>query len=181
MTKGDLFTLDFLAVAILNRSLCLVAGFCTLIESKNIVAAAPLLRLQLDNCLRFSAAWLVDKPHEFGSEALGGTPIRKLRDRYGNRMTDGYLLEKLAVQYPWIKSVYEHSSGYIHLSEKHIFNTLRITSESERMINMKISDRDEVVPDRFYFEIIEAFFEATKLVLAMEAAWGLMKKQTSKE
>jgi hypothetical protein len=60
--ESNFFTLDFLAIATLNRSLCLVAGFCTLIESKNMVVAAPLLRLQLDNCLRFSAAWIVDNP-----------------------------------------------------------------------------------------------------------------------
>lgn len=118
---GDLFTLDFLAVATLNRSLCLMAGFCTLIKTKNMIAAAPLLRMQLDDCLRFSAAWIVDKPHAFASEVLGGVPIRKLKDRDGNRMTDGYLLKKLAVQYPWVTSVYEHSSGYVHLSDKHAF------------------------------------------------------------
>jgi hypothetical protein len=178
---SNFFTLDFLAIATLNRSLCLVAGFCTLIESKNIVAAAPLLRMQLDNCLRFSAAWIVDKPHEFASQVLGGVPIRKLKDRAGRPMTDRYLLERLAVQYPWLTSVYEHSSGYVHLSEKHIFNTLRIKSDSERIVEMKISERDEVVPERFYFEVIEAFSEATKLVLAMVFAWATTKDSQQAE
>jgi hypothetical protein len=60
-----LYPLDFLALAVLNRSLCLLSGFATLLDSKNLISAAPLTRLQLDNCLRFFASTLVENPHEF--------------------------------------------------------------------------------------------------------------------
>lgn len=48
---GDLYTFDLLAVATLNRSMCLLRGFCDLMASENFVAAAPLVRMQLDKAL----------------------------------------------------------------------------------------------------------------------------------
>jgi hypothetical protein len=175
MMKDAFFPVDFLAVATLNRSLCLIAGFCTLIESKNMVAAAPLFRMQLDNCLRFSAAWLVEKPHDFALRVLEGVPIRKLKDQAGNEMTDKHLVETLAADYPWIKPTYEKSSGYVHLSEKHIFNCMSMVSEKEGTIDMKISDEDAFIPDHIYLEVIAAFAEATKIVLKFAHGWAFTK------
>jgi hypothetical protein len=175
MMKDVFFAMDFLAVATLNRSLCLIAGFCTLIESKNMVAAAPLFRMQLDNCLRFSAAWIVENPHHFATRILEGVPIRKMRDQAGNLMTDKHLVEMLSAEYPWMKSTYEQSSGYVHLSEKHMFNCIRIKPQTERTISMKISDVDEFIPDPIYLEVVEAFSEATKVVLKFAYGWAFTK------
>lgn len=46
---------DLLAVAALNRAMCLLRAFCDLTEKENSVAAAPLARLQLDTSLRLAA------------------------------------------------------------------------------------------------------------------------------
>lgn len=80
--------MDLLAVATLNRSLALLTGFSAMIEARNFVSAAPLIRLQLDNCLRFSACWLVSDPHDFAMKVLEGKQVRSLRDSNGNRLTD---------------------------------------------------------------------------------------------
>ena len=69
---GNLYPFDILVVATLNRSLCLLKGFIELIQARNFVAAAPLIRLQLDNSLRLSAATLVSDPHEFAMNVLKG-------------------------------------------------------------------------------------------------------------
>src|SRR5437773_2500032 len=66
------YPLDYWAASVLNRSLALISGFATLIEARNFVAAVPLLRLQLDTWLRFSAAWLVVNPHELAVQVLAG-------------------------------------------------------------------------------------------------------------
>jgi hypothetical protein len=174
MLKDALFPLDFLAVATLNRSLCLIRGFCSLLEAKNMVAAAPLLRMQLDNCLRFSAAWLVKDPHQFAFSVLQGTPIRKLKDQDGILLHDKYLVEKLTAEYSWVEAVYENSSGYVHLSEKHIFNCLTVSKEG-RQFEMKITDEDSFVPDAIYIEAIEAFKAATKILLKFAHGWAFTK------
>ncbi len=54
-------------------------------------------------------------------KVFGGTPIKKIEDKGGKFMTDGYLAGKLNEKYPWVLNVYKKTSGYIHLSETHIF------------------------------------------------------------
>ncbi len=167
-----IYPLDFLAFAVLNRSLCLTSGFVTLIRANNLIAAAPLVRLQLDNALRFFALSLVDQPHDFVIEVLGGARIDKMKGRSGERLSDAYLVRVLSEHHPWISSVYKEASGFIHLSEKHIYNSLRIRDEEERQIRMKISDRDEFVSEDVYLEVVDAFTRATKLALEIASTWA---------
>lgn len=173
--KGALYPLDFLILAALNRSLCLASAFATLIEARNFIAAAPLIRLQLDNSLRLFAATLVDEPHEFAMQVLGGARIDRSKDKRQNRLTDKYLVTMLRVHEPWIESVYEETSGFIHLSEKHIFNALKMHDKDESEILMKISDEDEFVPESAYKEAAVVFTEATRLVLSLIEGWAIQK------
>ena len=39
--SGDIYPFDLLAVATLNRSMCLLKGFCDLMVNENFIAAAP--------------------------------------------------------------------------------------------------------------------------------------------
>jgi hypothetical protein len=172
--SGQMYTLDILAIAVLNRSACLLTGFCDLIDHRNFVAAAPLLRLQLDNLLRFHGAWLVEDPHKFSQEVLKGTHIRNLRDRDGSLMTDCHLVNKLSEQYPVMKSVYEHTSGYIHLSDKHIFNSLGKLKE-DGTFHMKVSTSDDFIKERDYLEALRAFFEITGVLFSYMKGWALTK------
>ena len=171
---ASLYPLDILAVATLNRSLALLAGFCALIEARNLLSAAPLLRLQLDNCLRFSASWLVSEPHEFALRVLQGVQIKKLRDANGNALTDSYLVKSLSKEKPWVRRVYEASSGYIHLSDKHVFNAMQASSK-DGTINMKISETDYYVSEELYLEAVAAFKAATDLLLEFMYGWGWTK------
>lgn len=172
--SGNMFPLDILAISVLNRSLCLLTGFCDLVEKKNFIAAAPLLRLQLDNLLRFQGAWLSENPHTFSEEVLKGTHIRKLKDKEGNLMTDHYLIDKITKEYPVMKSVYEHTSGYIHLSDKHIFNSLG-QLEKGGAFQMKVSASDGFIKERDYLEAIRAFFEITGVLFSYMEGWALAK------
>lgn len=79
--KGALFSLDLLAAAALKRSMAHHKALGYLIRERNYLCAASLVRLQLDSCLRFHAAWLVDDPHAFAENVFKGTAIRKMKDR----------------------------------------------------------------------------------------------------
>jgi hypothetical protein len=150
---GPLWAFDFLGIATMNRSLSLLRGFCDLIESKNFICAASLVRLQLDNCIRFSAAWLVKDPYEFARCVMNGTPIRDIRDNDKKKLTDAYCVAKLSETRPWVGEVYAGTSGYIHLSEKHIFNAIGL-GEGDGEITMKISAHDHFVTESHYVEAI---------------------------
>ncbi len=170
---GGLYTLDFLAIATLNRSLMLMSGFCTLIKARNFISATPLIRLQLDNCLRFSAAGLVKDSHKFALDVINGVQISKQKDRDGALMTDSYLLKKVAHHAPWISQVYEHTSGYVHLSEKHIFSAIRPEDEREGfgIFTGTISEQDRFVSDDLYLEAVEAFQAITDLLFEYLDDW----------
>ncbi len=154
----------------MNRSLALISGFCTLIESQNFLAGAPLVRLQLDSCLRFSAPWYASDMNEVAEKVFHGVQVRNLKDRAGNKMTDGYLVKKLAVHHPWVSEVYKHTSGFIHLSEKHIFNALHVADKEERTVVLKVSNQDAWVPPSEYLEAIEGFTKITEVLLDLVKA-----------
>lgn len=177
---GDLYPLDFFAIGALNRSMALLDGFASMVEARNFISAAALLRLELDTALRFSAAWLVDSPHVFAMEVLGGTPVRRISDREGKRMTDAHLVSVLKSDEPWIEELYEHTSGYIHLSEKHIFNAIASTGD-EGVISMKASPVDQSISDEHYLEAIAAFNASADLFLRYLEGWVLTKDAGSAE
>jgi uncharacterized membrane protein YoaK (UPF0700 family) len=123
--NGAAYPLDFLAVAAINRSANLHSGFTKLIGSKNFLGAAVLLRAQLDNCLRFYAAFLVPNPHEFALAFFLGKQVRKLKSGDGKPMTDAYLVNEISKHHSWISHVYTHASGYVHFSEKHFYDAFK--------------------------------------------------------
>lgn len=179
--NAAMFPMDIFSIAVLNRSLCLTEAFCDLLEKKNFVVAASLLRLQLDNLIRFQAAWLVDKPHEFATSVLSGQKISELKDRNGKFMKDFYLVEKLSEKYPQMKEVYRQTSGYIHLSEKHIFNSLgKSKKDLKEPFTMKISSTDEFVTDKDYLETLAAFTAITGILFQYAKGWEVAKDQTFK-
>ena len=172
--EGTIYHMDLFAAAVLNRSLYLIEGISKLILDRNYIASVPLLRLQLDNALRFHAAWLVDEPHQFVEDVMAGTKIRDIRDSDGNRMTDAYLVKKLSKEYDWIEEVYVKGSSYIHLSDSHIFNALHQT-EKEHEIGIQIGRGKIPVPDDTFLDLIGAFIETTKIVLRYVNSWVYTK------
>jgi hypothetical protein len=81
------------AAASLNRSISLVKGFRKLIPD-NYICAAPIVRLQLDNVLRFSALSLVTDAEDFATRVAAGEKIGNLKDLDDQQMKDNYLKNK---------------------------------------------------------------------------------------
>lgn len=180
--EGSLYTLDILASAVFKRSLSLIRGFADLIRNKNFICAAPLVRMQLDNLLRFYASFIVSNPHEFATEILAGKDVRNLKDQEGNKMTDRHLVDKLSKEFKWIKPVYEKSSGYVHLSNEHIYNSMSTSSDGEtRTFNFIIGDTDsEFVKDELIINAIDAMTEITKILLKHLHGWAWTKDNPDK-
>jgi hypothetical protein len=169
----SIYMTDLLAIAALNRAMCLLRAFCDLIAGENFVAAAPLERLQLDTSLRLAALDLVDRPSEFAQAVFGGAQINQLTDRAGKKLTDHRLVKHLAEHHPWITNVYRETCGFVHFSDKHIFNALTSVSAADHNIQMKASDRDAFVPDAAYVEGLRTFGRLTDLVAVLVRAYAL--------
>ncbi|MFT6909438.1 MAG: hypothetical protein ACJAS1_006157 [Oleiphilaceae bacterium] len=167
---GDVFHMDILTMAVVNRALELSEGFKDLILSKKFLCAAPLLRLQIDNLLRYSAAWLVENPHVFVAEVMKGTPVKKLKDASGKNMADFYLVQKLTPDVPWVKSVYDKTCGYIHFSESH-FHKVMLSTEDNGAFSIGIGAHSKDIPEATYIEAVEAFNAATLEICKYVYGW----------
>jgi len=172
---GAVYAFDLLSFAVLNRSMSLTSGFITLMRKDNFVAAAPLIRMQLDNFLRYAAGWLVSDPHEFAEKILSGKHIRNIKTKEKKRMEDRFLVDEFSKEYKWIKSVYENTSGYIHLSDKHMLINITELDSKQRTTTFKISDKDVHIPEKFKVEAVMAFTKITELVLHRIYSWRYTK------
>ncbi|MCG9665823.1 hypothetical protein L1D26_22495 [Vibrio mediterranei] len=167
----NIFPVDLLAIAAMKRTSGNTEGFITLVESKNMAAARSLLRIQIDTFVRFSAAWLVDNPHDFASDVINGRHIRNIKDRNGNKMTDGYLVDILTSDYPWLKGVYKNLCGYVHFSEEHLFNAVQSLNDNERAMMFHIGKEDNQYPEYSWMEVVDCFTNAVHILFYYFDSW----------
>jgi hypothetical protein len=173
---GAIYPFDLLTYGVLNRSMSLTSGFLMLVRAENYVAAVTLVRPQLDNFLRYAAGWLVSDPHEFAMEILRGTPVSKQKTSGGRPMTDRFLVDHFKGDHPWIDRVYKETSGFIHLSEKHMLMNVSATDPEARTATFTISDKHTHVPSELRAEAIMGFSEITTQVLHRVYSWRYTKE-----
>ncbi|PSU97838.1 hypothetical protein C0W80_16055 [Photobacterium leiognathi subsp. mandapamensis] len=174
--NGSMYQMDLLSCAVVNRSLELSKGFESMITSDLFLCAAPLLRLQLDNLLRYSALWLVENPDAVCGDVLGGKPIRKIKDKSGIKMTDAHLVSVLSKNVKWISTVYEKTCGYIHFSESH-FNKTLLSVNDDGKVEIGIGNRARPVPKESLEEACAAYKAITFELLSYLEGW-LKEKQS---
>ncbi|WP_040254381.1 hypothetical protein [Psychroserpens mesophilus] len=178
MHPGNTFPLDILANAVMDRSLHLIFGFTSLLRNENYIGACHLVRCHLDNILRFSGAWLVENPHKFATDIMNGIQIDKIIDRDGENLKDWYLRNKLNLEFPWVTNVYKETSGFIHLSKKHIFTSSKIKDVENRTLELRISKSDNYVTDESRIEAILGMVEITKVLCHFVEGWIWTKNNT---
>ncbi len=169
--QRDVYLMDLFVGAALNRSIALTHGFCTLIEARNFLAAAPLLRLQLDTGLRLSAAWLAPDPHSFAEDVVSREKhIGTLVDKSGKKMSDRYLVKQLSVEYPWVQSVYNLTSGYIHFSVQHILSAIK-HDDDNIAFTINIAEQNSYAPEDVYVELIHNFKVVSEITFRYVNDW----------
>lgn len=169
---GTDYGLDYLALGSINKSLSLHTAFCDLIEKGNVVAAAPLAKIQLDNALRFFAAYLVENPHEFALEVMRGTKVEDLKDMNGIEMHDPYLLDKLSLEIHFIKNLYNTTNGFVELSDQHVFQTIskidKMKAGGFKTPNLIGEDK---YSDELYTAVVEDFKSCTEILFNYLEGW----------
>jgi hypothetical protein len=158
---APIYPLDLLAYGALKRNLSTSRAISVMVASWNMISARALLRVHIDTSLRFSAAWLVDKPHDFSADVLKGIRIDKQLDSSGKRMTDAHLVSVRAVDYPWLPKVYETLSGYIHFSGSHVSDSIGDVSDEQGTCTVDLCPTDHKYPEASWLEILECCREST--------------------
>ena len=138
-----------------------------------MLSAAPLLRLQIGNCARFFASFIVKDPHTFAMSVMKGEQVNKLKDQDGKTMNDAYLVIKLSRDEPWVERVYKEASGWVHLSDKHMFNAFQVGPDNK--LYGRIGLEDSFIPESLYLEAIGAFKAAAELLLKYVSGWFYTK------
>jgi hypothetical protein len=170
-----IYPLDILANTVLDRSLHIIFGFTKLIRDENFIAASHIVRCHLDNILRFYAATLVNDPQDFAYQIMKGVQVDKLKDKEGNYLKDSLLRNKLNKNYPWVTNVYKETSGFIHLSSKHVFTSSKLIDNKKRIIEFSLSKKDNYVTDVSRSEAIRCMIEITNVLCHFIEDWIMTK------
>jgi hypothetical protein len=181
---GALYPADHVMLGVAQRSLMLIAGFVALVEQSNAVCAVPLLRLQLDNIMRFNALWLVRDPKEVLNALLSEKPFNKLKSRDGNEpLTDRYLAEQLSKRHPWVSEVYKRTSGFIHLSMPGLMSgVVGIGDATSRDVQFAIGpNAGRIWTDEEKKEAVDAFIAATSALMYLFVSWVITKEKVASQ
>ncbi len=162
---------DFFVLGAMRRTLAQSTGFRALIEMKNFPCAAGILRMQIDSAMRINALTIVDDREATAKAILDGTPMNRLKTSGGVQMSDAHLRDRLAEKYAWVIPVYQQTSDFIHLSGRHFYSMVERTDDATRMVYFSITGEDPTRPEDAYYEIVDTFFEATKLVATLILAY----------
>jgi hypothetical protein len=142
MTEFTIF-----CISILNRTINLNRGYISLLNEENYIAAAPLVRINLDSLLRLYASSQSELDYEqFAYEVRNGKKIADIYDsNKKKKLRDSELVKRLkkVKGFSWVKDIYDIGSGFVHFSHQHIYSALKI---EEKKINGGIRINDEFIP-----------------------------------
>jgi hypothetical protein len=134
-------------VSILNRTINLNRGYISLLNEENYIAAAPLVRINLDSLLRLFASSQSEFDYErFAYEVRNG---KKIADMYDSnkvkKLRDSELVKRLKKikGFSWVNDIYGIGSGFVHFSHQHVYSAMKIQGQK---INGGIRKNDEFIP-----------------------------------
>jgi hypothetical protein len=142
-TRLQLTRADFFALGVARRATALSAGFRAMVDQRKSLCALPIVRMQLDTALRLYAGFFAPDHRAFCRRVMDGDRIDRIKADDGQRMNDKYLCRRVAQRNPWMNDVYELTSGYVHLSERHISAVLDRTDELGPHVALGTMDRRE--------------------------------------
>ncbi|WP_088324419.1 hypothetical protein [Polaribacter tangerinus] len=147
--KMEIF--DIFLIAALNRTVNISKAYTSLIRDNNFIAAAPLVRINIDTLLRLYASIISEyNRNTFASKVMGGELIKKMKLNGTKIKLDDrtlYLEISKVVGMEWVKEIYQAGNSFVHLEKSHIFSSLKIADETERTSNISIGFHDALIPE----------------------------------
>lgn len=149
--SNNIETFDFLLIGALNRTINISKAYTTLIRDNNFIAAAPLIRLNIDTLLRLYASMISEHDRNtFASKVMNGDLIKKMKLKGTKRdlRDDTLYLELSKVEgMEWVKDIYLAGNSFVHLEKSHIFSSLKVTDELNGTILMSMGFHDGFIPE----------------------------------
>lgn len=132
----------FFMSSAINRAMNINRGFTTLTKDDNYSCAIPLMRLMIDNCMRFWGISLVDDKHDYIRVWGSGEKISTIKDRNGKKLTDKHLSECFALLYRGVDKTYNDACAFVHFSEQNLYITAKVDKQKERRVDLRIDGYD---------------------------------------
>lgn len=161
---GDsLYMEDLFFTSAIDRSVALLDGLASMLQLRNLTCAGIILRSQLDNCMRVFAAFIAEDRKKFIEDFMDGKKISQMKDNQGNKMTDVNLRKRLSQYDNQLDTVYQNSSGYVHLSNKAFFMSTTIPEDKENTFEFKVGLPIREKANPILLECLDAFMHYVKL------------------
>ena len=118
---GFFAPIDLYIDAILKRAMVINDAYIRLAKTNNYIAAAPYIRMQMDNCINLGAGALVKDVLAYINHFLSGKEPYKFKDERKNSLYEKYIVQEMNKRYGSFKHAYEHYNMEVHLSVGHFF------------------------------------------------------------
>jgi hypothetical protein len=179
VSNGDVYEIDLMLTGVMVRSYGLVDGFIDAFDNWNPIVAAPLLRMQLDNLVRLSYMVRAPSASDVARYLVLGGQFRNLKDSEGKLLTDSRLLHHAKEFHPWVRPVYEATSGWVHFSPEHVYAAVRLARDDDgeptNTLQIEIPLRPERIPLSALEELLGAMTKATEEVFGYMEVWEQRK------
>ena len=143
-------TFDLFLISALNRTVNINKAFTSLIRDKNFIAAAPLVRINIDTLLRLYASIISEYDrNEFAKKVMSGFLIKNMKVKGGKeKLSDYYLHTEISKveNMDWVSKIYKVGNSFIHLENAIIQSSSKIIDEEKRQICFTIGFHDGNVP-----------------------------------
>ena len=134
---GCFAPIDFYVDTVLKRAMVINGAYVKLAKANNYIAAAPYIRMQMDNCINLGAGAMVKDILAYINHFLSGKELYKFKDKRKNSLYEKYIVQEMNKRYGSLKQAYEHYNMEVHLSVGHFFmahyldenNSMKLTLE----------------------------------------------------
>lgn len=169
-SRGTLRPCDAVAVMSVNRAILLIDGSLPLLDQKNMVAGAALVRMQLDTYLRFDAVASFSDPHHLANRVLNGEELRKIKGDDNEKMTDAHLVRRTADTDA--KVIYAWANGHVHLSERHFRHLMAASPlQNNGQYLFRVGAEFEYMTPELMFEWAHALRQTSGAVAFVVKKW----------
>lgn len=141
--NGDFTGWELYLAGTCEYSMRIVDGLISMLQSRNFVCAAQLLRAQIGVCMRTLAFLVCEDTDTFIKTFLNNGQINKLKDSSGKKLTDGRLKELLNQFDPTVAASYDKASGMTHYSAT-VVNAMAISTGDEVEFNFGMDPNEEI-------------------------------------
>lgn len=118
---GCFAPIDFYVDTVLKRAMVINGAYVKLAKTNNYIAAAPYIRMQMDNCINLGAGAMVKDILAYINHFLSGKELYKFKDERKNSLYEKYIVQEMNKRYGSFKQAYEHYNMEVHLSVGHFF------------------------------------------------------------